>query len=281
MKIAFKKYSQKPENDTGMVNLPWVSTEIKDEEEDHYLENNWAVLSKNEYDEYVSRYNYEATAYSIRINNEKLIIIDLVHPNFRFNDPSKIDFTLHLQTGVLLKKEVTMLKNGRPLIAKYYHPDTNEIVAEIKFTFRDNIYKFMELREEWLGYYTREGKINEYYLIHKRTYDFSKLTEASESMSERVQARNNIIQELKIVINGILTQYYMALGDNASTASMKAIVAGKDFFNAYRLDISDFIEVASNSFKNNILNDQTLLWLNVNIQPGVNVKMYIADRITY
>lgn len=281
MRIAFKKYSQNPQNDTGMSNYPWVSAEIEDDEEGHYLESNWAVMSRDAYNEYMSRHSNEIVTYNTHLNNTQLRIFDLVHNDFRFNDPSKIDFTIHLKNGVLLKKETEMIKNGRPLIARYYHPTTNDMVAEIKFVFIDNAYKFMAQREEWLGYYNHAGIITEYYLIHKRTYDFTKLDQATESMQERVTARNTIIQGLKIVINSFLVQYHVAQGNSVSTSAAKAIVTGGTFFNNYRNNISDFIEVASGSFKTNVLADTTFPWLDNPIAPGVSVRAYIVDRITY
>lgn len=281
MKVAFKKYSQNPHNETNMSNYPWVSTKIKDEEEAHYLENNWIVVSEDEYLSYMSSFSYENVQYNIGLNNKTLKIFDLVHNNFRFNDPSKIDFTMHLKTGVLLKKENIMSKNGRPLISKYYHPTSGDIVAEIKFVFIDNEYRFMIERQEWLGYYNNEGDVPEYYLIHKRTYDFTKIDQATESIVERVTARNNIIQGLKIVVNNFLIQYHMAQGLTFTNAVHQAILTGGALFNAYRLDIYNFVEIASESFKTNLAVDTQFSWLNGEVAPGVTVKAYIIDRVTY
>lgn len=281
MKIAFKKHSQNPDNDTLMINLPWVSTEIDDDQEAHYLEKNWAVLTKTKYEEYLSKYSYESTDHNIKINNEKLRIFDLVHHNFRFNEPSKIDFTLHLQTGVLLKKEIEMLKNGRPKIARYYHPDTNDIVAEIKFIFVDNAYKFMISREEWLGYYNKEGNVPNYYMIHKRYYNFNNISQATESMNERVSARNNIIQEIKMVINNSIATWHIRNGSSPTTAAGMAIITGKDFLNSYRFDVTDFVEVASNSFKLKVSSDTMYSFLDYEVTQGFTIRNYITDRLTY
>jgi len=235
------------------------------------------ILTLAQYQEYISNQN----AIQDSSAATELRILELVHPNFIDNDPSKIDFTIHLLPNVILTKKITMAKNGRPIVAKYYHPLKNTLVAEIQYVFTDNASKFMIERKEILGYYQNNNICSEYYVIHKRNYDFNIINEATDSLNERIQARQSIFQEIKITIYGFLVQYFMSQGQSFYDANINALLIGKNFFNTFRPDIADFIEVASGDFKNNVLSDINYSWLNENIAPLVSVRFYIADRLTY
>lgn len=281
MKIAFKTHSQNPNNTTTMSQYPWVSETISPEKESAYAAQGYYVFDPMDYDQYLIDHAGEASTWETVRYDSTLRIRDLLHPEFVNYHPSKIDFTMHLLPNTLLVKKITMAKNGRPVVAKYYHPTTGEIVCEIKYEFIDNGSRFMIDRKEKLGYYQNNGLVPAYYTIHHRSYDFNILNEATESLAERVEARGNIIQEVKIVCHSFMVGMYMAQGQNVTQASTSAITLGQTFFNAFRLDIADFIEVASDKFKINIAADTTFTWIDGNIAPGVTLRQYIVDRVTY
>lgn len=287
MKIAFKIHSQNPNNQTSLNMYPWIEAPIKDEESDQYIRDGWQVMNENEFAQYKATYESEVEYFANNVKDETLRVRQYLHQDFVHFHPSKIDFTLHLKPNINLIKNITMLKNGRPLVAKYYAPDTGLQICEIKFEFVNNSAGFMTKRKELLGYCRNDGKIDEYYSIHSRDYNFANITQATESLSERVQARSNIIQEIKIVLNNTLINYLISYGDNPIVANNKSLIIGKDFFNEYRFEISDFIEVASPGFKGKILLQDNGLenpkypWLNAFVAPNVTLRMWIYDRLTY
>lgn len=280
MKVAFKQHRQNPNNQTTMANYPWIAEVIEDDREQEFSDQGFIVMYEVDYPAYVALHENEIVAWEREKTAKVLRIRELVHPDFKNYHPSKIDFTIHLNPNVLLKKKVTMAKNGRPTFAKYYNTD-DKLVCEIRCDFIDNGSKFMIDRKEWLGYYQNDDTCPEYYLIHHRTYDFTNINEATESLQERVTARSNIIQEIKIVSQSFMVGMYMAQGQSVTTASLSSIVLGKTFFNAFRFEISDFIEIASNDFKNNIANTVDFPWLDGKINATTTLRQYIVDRLMY
>lgn len=287
MKIAFKIHSQNPNNQTVMNMYPWLQDNIQDHQSDEYIRDGWQVLDEVEYEKYKELYKEELDRYEQSRQDTFLRVRKYLHSDFFYFHPSKIDFTIHLKQNILLRKEVEMYKSGRPKVAKYYSPDTNELVCEIKFEFVNNSSGFMISRKELLGYYQNDGTCTEYYTIHHRTYDFNNINQATESMNERVSARSNIIQEIKIVINSSLIKWLIDYGDAPSVAMNKSLVIGKDFFAEYRFEISDFIEVASPGFKQKILlqdkdvENPKYPWLEKLLAPNVTLRNWIYDRLTY
>lgn len=285
MLIAFKTHASNPDKPVGMPNdNPWFVEHIEDELEETYRNQFYSVMNQADYDAYVLNQAAAVQIYLDNIEGKRLRVRDLLSKEFKAYAAPKIDFTIHLEKNILLVKKVIMAANGRPIKAKYYYPDKSKednLVAEINFEFVDNASKFMVERKEWLGYYQKDGTIPEQFMIHHRAYDFTDLKEASESLAERVEARTNIIAELKIVIQTLLITNAMQAGHSAGEAAMISITEGTIFFNDYKDSIRNFIEVASSEFKTGIYSDTTYAFLNQYIKPNVTCRQYIFDRLTY
>lgn len=210
----------------------------------------------------------------------------LLHDNFIGLAPSKIDFTIHLKENITLIKKVEMLANGRPLVAKYYWPSVAEdnLICEIDYEFTDNAMKFMVDRKEKLKYYREDGSFAGPFTIHHRIYDFNKLKEATESIQERVQARRNIIDEIKVFLNGFIVQKSMLEGMNQGQANVEAMTLGGGFMQAHQAKINAWVETAAGDLKpylQNANNDTQEPFLDWYIQAGVRVRDYFLNRITY
>ena len=285
MLIAFKTHSTNPRRPSLTLDqMPWQIEYIKENQSDSYRNTGWSVMNQEDYDNYILNCDNERINYEQELINSKLKVYDILQPEFKHYHPSKIDFTMHLKTNILLEKKVIMTANGRPQIAQYYYPDSSvntNLVAEIKFEFIDNSSKFMIERKEWLGYYLADLSIPEYYLIHHRKYNFSVVKEAAESLQERVDARSNIVQEVKIIAHSCIVGSYMMQGKSSVEANGLAIQDGGLFFNQYRTHISNFIEVADPSFKNAVLTDSTNAFLNYYVAPNVTARQYIYGRLNY
>lgn len=285
MLVAFKTHAANPKKISLVLDkMPWQVETISDEVSESYRNTGWSVMTQQDYDAYILSCQSEQDAYDQEQKNKNLKIIKLVQSEFKHYHPSKIDFTMHLITNTLLEKKVTMAANGRPSVAKYYYPDSSledNLMCEIKFEFIDNSSKFMVERKEWLGYYNGDNTVPEYYLIHHRKYNFNVVKEAAESLQERVDARSNIIQEVKIVVhNGILMDY-ITKGKSVAEANLLAIQDGGAFFNQYRTQISNFIEVADPSLKNIVLSDTSHNFLNLYVAPNVTARQYFYGRLNY
>lgn len=209
-----------------------------------------------------------------------------IHKDFVSRDISKVDFTMHLTEGVLLIKKVDMLTNGRPSIARYYWPYVSEenLICSIDYEFTDNAMKFMVDRKEKLKYYREDGTFAGPFTIHHRTYDFNNLKEATESIQERVQARRNIIDEVKVFLNGFIVQKSMLEGQNQGQANVTAMTLGGGFMQTHQAKINAWIETAAGDLKpylQNTNNDTQEPFLDWYIQAGVRVRDYFLNRITY
>ena len=155
----------------------------------------------------------------------------------------------------------------------------NKTTTDIEFI--DNSSKFMIERKELLGYYNGDNTVSEHYLIHHRKYNFNIVKEAAESLQERVDARSNIIQEVKIFVhNGILMDY-IKKGKTIAEANLLAIQDGGAFFNQYRTQLSNFIEVADPSLKNIVISDTSHAFLNLYIAENVTARQYFYSRLNY
>lgn len=213
-------------------------------------------------------------------------VTDLIHHNFVGLDISKVDFTIHLKENTVLIKKVDMLPNGRPIVAKYYYPTVapENLICSIDFEFVDNSMKFMVERREFLKYYKTDGTFSGPFLIHKRIYDFVNLKEATESIQERSQARRNIIDEVKVFLNGFIVQKSMMEGQSATDANITAMVIGGTFMQLHKAKLDAWIETAAGDLKPYLLNanadtqEPFLDWL---VQPNVKVRDYFLNRISY
>jgi len=290
MKKAFKTYDHAPANQTPRgipLDWPWLVQDIDDHDEASFADAGFIVLWPEEYDDYKFQrqesYDFWAATYNAEIQAQGLRVSDLLDESFKTLHPSKIDFTMHLKPNIALLKKVTMLANGRPSVAKYYFASIapDNLICEIAFEFDTNSLGFMTARREKLAYYRNDGTRGDQYLIHERHYDFGISFEACESLQERVQARTNIFQEIKMVVNGFLIQYFVAQGNGLATASGLALAQGKALTTKYRFDIDDFVQLATPDFKNNVLADTEFAWLDANIAAGVTVRQYIAGKLSY
>lgn len=244
----------------------------------HY-DNVLSVEDQAALDDLVASHTEDDTGVELRVSA-------LLHDNFKSNSPSKIDFTLHLMDNVLLIKKVDMAKNGRPVQAKYYSPtiSPSNLIATIDYGFVDNAMKFMIERTESLKYYRNDGEAVGPFLIHKRTYDFANIREATESIQERSTARRNIIDEIKVFLNGFIVAKTMAQGADIVTANITAMSLGGAFMSTHNVKINAFVETAANDLKTYLINasganqEPFLEW---HVSTGVRVRDYFVDRISY
>lgn len=217
---------------------------------------------------------------------DKYKVTDLIHPNFSGLHISKVDFTIHLKENIVLLKKVEMLPNGRPVVARYYYPTVapENLICTIEFEFVDNSMKFMIERKEYLKYYKEDGTTSDAFLIHKRLYDFTNLKEATESIQERSQARRNIIDEVKVFLNGFIVQKSMMEGKSIAESNMIAMSLGGGFMQNHQNKINAWVETASGDLKPYLLNSSNETqedFLNWYVQAGVRVRDYFLSRISY
>lgn len=216
----------------------------------------------------------------------KLRVTDLVSYEFRGLSPAKLDFTIHLKENICLIKKVDMRSNGRPLSSKYYYPTvaSENLIAQIDFEFIDNPIKFMIDRKEKLKYFKINGDFVGPFLIHRRTYDFGNLKEATESIQERCAARRNIIDEVKVFLNGFIVARAMLMGKTQLQANIEAITIGGIFMRIKNDVITAFIETASPDLRNFLINEPATgnyEFLDWYVQAGVRVRDYFVNRISY
>jgi hypothetical protein len=215
--------------------------------------------------------------YKTYIVNDRLRILDLVHEDFKNWHPSKIDFTKHLKEGVYLeKRDVTMLKNGRPTKAVYYWEDKK--IAEIVFTFESDAQNFMTRRTESLGYYSQDEDIHDHWVISDEKYARAVPYQHQKRLSERVEARKWIIESMMADID---TLTFSAAASSPETAAYLSAAINQIMVD-YSAQIDTFVKTGGTFFRASILNDTTHPILNTVVAPpNITMRMYIVDKLTY
>jgi len=228
----------------------------------------------------------ENTPIETPMPEKELKIFEHIHENFDHLKASKIDFTIHLKTNVVLIKKTEMNAKGRPVAARYYYPSVSpeNLMAQIDFEFTDNAMGFMIDRKEKLKYYKQDGTFEGPFVISHRTYDFANLTEATYSIQERTQARKTIMDEVKVFLNGVIVQYYLAQGLTQSQANVQAMTIGGHFIMSHADIITAFIDTASTSLRSYVASAEATgneAFLAIPIGTGVTVRDYWVARLTY
>lgn len=221
---------------------------------------------------------YERLQHDKKLYNEidRLRILDLVAYEFRDWHPSKIDFTRHLKNGVFLeKRDVQMLKNGRPVRAVYYYG--NDKVAEIVFEFTSDEIGFMTRRTEKLGYFSKDEYIHEQWVISDEFFSGSNSYQHLKRLEERTNARQLIIDALRADIDKFLT--ITAQQNPTMSGALSSMING--FWVDYNPHLSAFANSGGTYLRTKFENDTVYPFLNSLVAPGVSVKAYIVDKLTY
>ena len=210
------------------------------------------------------------------LSTRKLRIWDLVSFEYRMYSPAKLDFTTHLKTGLNLeKRDVFMTKNGRPMRVVYYYQNTK--IAEITFVFEADGLNFMTRKVVSLGYYSIDDMVHDKYVIEDRSYSGLVPYQHQKQMEERTEGRQYIIDSLRADIDRMLTT---AMTQNpTASASLSAMINA--FWVEYNPHLAAFINAGGTYLRSKFQNDTTYPFLNSYVAPGVTVRMYIMDKLTY
>lgn len=204
---------------------------------------------------------------------------ELVHPDFRDLHPSKLDFTKHLAEGITLRKDVEMAKNGRPIKATYTYNDI--LVAEIQFIFVTDAMNFLTRRTEKLGYYDSNNSVPTLYVISDWIRNSSSQYDSTYVMKERKDARISIFDEVRSKLNLWIYMYYSPQGKTYA----EILNIGGDFWTSFSSEIDSWINTGGKGALQNKLMDSNITtnypFLVSEVSPGVSVRDYIIDRITY
>lgn len=198
-----------------------------------------------------------------------------INVSFKHLPIYKIDFTLHLMKNVVLSKSVYKALNGRPEKAEYILDGVN--MARIEWEFTDAPGGLYAVKELYLSYYQNDGNIGERYLIEKEVIDFNIPNQLEKSIKERVIARDSIVGEIKAVCSGALQ---LATGDTLENI----ITLIKPFWNAYKEERDNFIELATDDWMNAIATLDLALypWMSTPVDAqGTTCQQYMLYRLGY
>ena len=215
--------------------------------------------------------NHDHTLFS------EFLVYGLTNPEFGGFPIENIDFKRHLRKDIALTKKVKKIPNGRPEWAKYYW--NGDLIAEIEFIFDTSAGNLMTRRREYLYYYRGNGEKSYPILIKDKTYDMSDLHDGNLVVMERVQARESIVSEIKAFLSGVLMQALQQPLD-------QVVIAIKPFWDSFKLDRDDFIELATTDWRDALLaidlttTPYTFLAIPID-QNGTTVRDYIVSRLSY
>lgn len=280
--IAFKTYAecppdQKPEG--VQDKFVWYFKEITESQKADFVSLKHQVMTVDEYRSYVESiaedYAYWYENFYAPRQDDKLRVIALVEEKFKAFHPSKIDFRRHLKPNVSLSKVVNFQANGRPLEALYEHE--GQLVARIRFEFEVDQFNFMTKRIENLGYFTEKGELQKEWIIWSQDYLPTVPHHQSERIAERVEARSNIMNQIKSVLDVAVAAFYFQQG---STYSEILVIAGQ-FYKTYNEDIQMFINTGSPALRLRIESELLEGVLAIPISVEQTVKDFLIERLSY
>lgn len=207
---------------------------------------------------------------------KKLRVMDLVAFEYRSNSPAKIDFTQHLKSGVNLeKRDVVMTKSGRPTLVRYYYQDVK--IAELTFDFEVDGLNFMTRKIIRLGYFSIDDQVHDKYIIEDRKYNGTIAYQHQQQLEERTIGRQYIIDSLRADIDRMLTT---AISQNPTASGVLSAMINS-FWVEYNPHLSAFINAGGTYLRSKFATDKTYPFLNSPVAPGITVRMYIMDKLTY
>lgn len=279
---AFKTYESAPlESRPPAIPLDWIwlHLDIDESKTQEYVSSGFMVLNDSEFISYIeqrqSAYDAWANSFDISGKLEELRIYKYVQKEFIKFHPSKIDFRRHLLPNIYFQKDVVISPNGRPQKALYYYEGI--IIAEIEFKFETNEFNFMKRRVELLSYYKGNDERSEQWIIADDLYDIKNPYHLREMMKERSEARSLILEEVKAFLNGVLANFYIPQGKSY----IEVLSLAGEFWSVYSNNINSWINIGDSKLSDNLISDASFLFLNVEISPGITVRDFILDKISY
>ncbi len=272
--ILLYQYTENPQN------LPddWPA-EVRGSVESDPLDPNWIRMTDENYLSYISD-SIRVAALNARLveieQENTLKISSIVDSRFAELPTSKIDFRRHLQDGVYLNKRVTMSKNGRPVDCIYHYNGTD--YAKVRFEFTTNSFNLLTNKKTYLGYHNALGTITQEYLLTDESNNLSELYGLQKAVTERYKARQYIFDEIKSFVNAVILQVYTATG----RTYQEVLTDGSVFWKEYSSTIDSWCHIGdSQIIINKITADATTAFLDIEFTPGVTLRAWIIDRLTY
>ena len=176
---------------------------------------------------------------------------------------------------VLEKREVSIAKNGRPVSSTYYFG--NDKVARISFVFESDYLGFMTRRIEKLGYYSIDDQIHEEYIISDEKFARAITYQHQKRLQERVTARRWIVNSFMADIDA----YTTAMIEAHPQAAGQASAAINQILVDYVPRMEAFVNSGGTFLRDAIASDTTHPFLNAVLAPGLTVRAYIVDKLTY
>lgn len=272
--VLLYQYTTNPQNLPG----DWPA-EVRGSGVNDPLEADWIRMTDEDYNIYIND-PVRVNAYNTRLveieQENTLLITQIVDSRFYDLPPSKIDFRRHLQDGVYLDKSVTMAKNGRPNSCIYSYNGTN--YAKIRFEFTTNSYNLLINKKTYLGYYNILGTITTEYLLTDETNDVSTIYGLQKAVSERYRAREYIFDEIKSFVNAVVLQAYLTIGKTYT----EVLADGAAFWREYSTTIDSWCHIGDSAIIiDKLTADIDTGFLDIECAPGISLRAWIIDRLTY
>lgn len=192
-----------------------------------------------------------------------------------------IDFTKHLKPQFALSKELANSPNGRPMLATYTYEGT--VYAERRWEFTDMPVPqggtVLVNKKVILNYYKTDGTLSPDRILENKNYNLNSLSDLALIYSDRVQARQTIVDEINAFVNAVFASAGMT---DAQVAAMVQFV-----WNESVMERDDYVDLGTTGYADYLANadltDPNRQWLLTEFDPaapGVTLADYIAARIT-
>jgi hypothetical protein len=209
-------------------------------------------------------------------STRKLRIMDYVANEYIHFDPSKLDFTLHLQAGINLnKRDVTFTRAGRPMVSTYYLGQTK--MAQITFTFEADSLNFMTRRIRMLGYYAVDDQIHDWYKIEDVAFDSHNTYQHQQQLEERSIARQWIIDSIRTGADRIMT----ASASVNPTKSVALQTELNNFWVEYGPYLAAFVSTGGTVLRQKFIDDTEYDFLDIPVAANYTVRQWIVSTLTY
>jgi len=186
------------------------------------------------------------------------------------NDADEVDFRRHLLPDIALQKDVTFDQiTMRPTLAEYSY--NGQLLVKIKWTFEVDSANLMTRRIQEICYIKMDGTEGPWFIKEDQSFDINRQDQRNEMVRERETSRSALINDVKIVVLGMLQQ---------TRPTENPYTLGGSLISTHSSSIDAFIQTGAATFKEAITSDTTLGFLDDVIAPnGTTIRMYILSRL--
>jgi hypothetical protein len=181
-----------------------------------------------------------------------------------------VDFRRHLKPTIALQKDVTINQSDmRPIEAVYSYLGVE--VAKLRWTFSVDANNLMTHRKQEICYILNDGTDGDWFIKEDQAFDINRQDHRNLVVSERETSRHSLINDIKIVVIGML---------QSTRPAENPYELGGALIQLHSSSIDAYTQTGSSDFADAITNDSITVWLDDVIDgQGTTIRDYVLSRL--